>query len=189
MGNNFKQIYQFKLSMKGITPQIWRRIQVPENYTFLDLHSAIQAVMDWVDYHLHEFEMPNSKTGQLERIGTEYEESDFLEEGPLVPEKKARISGYFTLENKTGLYRYDFGDGWEVKIRLEKSLPRKEGVEYPICTAGKRAAVPEDSGGIGGYTEMLEIIKDPSHPEYEDTVEWLGEDFDPEYFDPKKVTF
>lgn len=89
-------------------------------------------------------------------------------------EKKAKISNYFTLENKTALYRYDFGDNWEVKIRLEKILPRKEGVEFPICTAGKRAAVPEDSGGVGGYMYKLEILEDPSDPEYEDTVEWLG---------------
>lgn len=61
-------------------------------------------------------------------------------------------------------------------------------MEYPICTAGKRAAVPEDSGGVGQYMYMLDILKDPSHPEYEDTIEWLGEDFDPEYFDPKDVS-
>lgn len=174
--------------MKGITPQIWRRIQVPENYTFLDLHKAIQAVMDWEDYHLHEFEMVNPKTGMLDKIGIEGD--SFVPSGELlVSEEKAKLSDYFTLENKEALYTYDFGDNWEVKVRLEKILPRKEGVEYPICTAGKRAAVPEDSGGIWGYEEMLEILKDPEREEYEDTVLWLGEDFDPEYFDPKDVSF
>ena len=63
MEDTFKKIYQLKLSMKGIVPQIWRRIQVPENYTFLDLHNAIQAAMNWDDYHLHEFEMKNPNTG------------------------------------------------------------------------------------------------------------------------------
>jgi len=62
-------------------------------------------------------------------------------------------------------------------------------VEYPVCTAGKRGAVPEDIGGICGYENMLEILKDPEHEEYEDTVEWLGEYFDPEYFDPKDIAF
>lgn len=188
MKKAFEKVYQLKLSIKGITPQIWRRIHVPENYTFLKLHDAIQAVMDWDDYHLHEFEMVNPKTGMLDKIGTEGD--DFEASGePLVPEKKAKLSDYFTLENKEALYTYDFGDNWEVKVRLEKILPRKEGVEYPICTAGKRAAVSEDSGGIWGYEEMLEIMKDPDHEEYEDTVSWLGEDFDPEYFDPKDVSF
>lgn len=188
MKKTFEKVYQLKLSMRGITPQIWRRIQVPENYTFLDLHDAIQAAMSWDDYHLHEFEMINPKTGELERIGTKGDDyEDFGE--PLVPENKAKISRYFTLENKTALYTYDFGDNWEVKVRLEKILPRKEGVEYPICTAGKRAAVPEDTGGIWGYENMLEILKDPENEEYEDIVEWLGEDFDPEYFDPEDISF
>ena len=188
MKKDFEKVYQLKLSMRGITPQIWRRIQVPENYTFLKLHDAIQAVMSWEDYHLHEFEMINPETGELERIGTEDKDHENFCE-PFVPENKAKISRYFTLENKTALYTYDFGDNWQVKVRLEKILPRKEGVEYPICTAGKRAAVPEDTGGVGSYEYMLEILKDPEHEEYEDTVEWLGEDFDPEYFDPKDVSF
>lgn len=188
MKKDFEKVYQLKLSMRGITPQIWRRIQVPENYTFLKLHDAIQAVMSWEDYHLHEFEMINPETGELERIRTEDKDHENFGE-PLMPENKAKISRYFTLENKTALYTYDFGDNWQVKVQLEKILPRKEGVEYPICTAGKRAAVPEDTGGVGSYEYMLEILKDPEHEEYEDTVEWLGEDFDPEYFDPKDVSF
>ena len=188
MKETFKIVYQLKLAMKGITPQIWRRIQVPENYTFLDLHNAIQAAMNWEDYHLHEVEMINPKTGMLDRIGTKGDDyEDFGE--PLVPEETAKLSDYFTLENKAALYTYDFGDNWQVKVRLEKVLPRKEGVNYPVCTAGKRAAVPEDIGGIWGYEDMLEILKDPEHEEYEDTVEWVGEDFDPEYFDPKAVSF
>jgi hypothetical protein len=147
MKNNFEQVYQFKISMKGITPQIWRRIQMPENYTFLDLHNAIQAVMGWDDYHLHEFEIPDPKTGLLQRIGPEGNEFEIYEDELLVPEEKAKLSDYFTLKNKAALYRYDFGDNWQVKVRFEKILPRKEGVNYPVCTAGKRAAVPEDAGG------------------------------------------
>ncbi len=188
MKQTFEKVYQLKLSMKGITPQIWRRIQMPENYTFFDLHRAIQAAMDWDNYHLHEFEMPDSKTGFPERIGATDGDFENFYDGPLVPEKKAKISDYFTLGNKAALYRYDFGDNWQVKIRLEKILPREEGVKYPVCTAGKRAAVPEDSGGVWGYLYKLEILEDPSHPEYEDVVEWMGEDFDPEYFDPEGVS-
>ncbi|AKB75357.1 hypothetical protein MSLAZ_2096 [Methanosarcina lacustris Z-7289] len=188
MENTFKKVYQLKIAMKGIVPQIWRRIQVPENYTFLDLHDAIQVVMNWDDYHLHEFEMLNPKTGMLERIGMEGDDYEAFGE-PLVSEKKAKLSKYFTLENKAALYTYDFGDNWQVKVRLEKILPRAEGVEYPVCTAGKRAGVPEDIGGIWGYKDLLEILKDPKHEDYEDNVEWLGEDFDPEYFDPKDVSF
>jgi len=69
--------------------------------------------MEWEDYHLHEFEILNPKTEKIERIGTENDDFEDLGEEPLVPEKKAKISNYFTLENKVALYTYDFGDNWQ----------------------------------------------------------------------------
>jgi len=189
MEKTFERVYQLKISMKGIVPQIWRRVQIPENYTFFWLHYVIQTVMDWDDYHLHEFEMPDPRTGIPVKIGVNDDDFEDFFERTVLPEEDVNISDYFTLGNKDALYRYDFGDNWQVKVRLEKILPRKEGVEYPVCTAGKRAAVPEDIGGIWGYENMLEVLKDPEHEDYEDTVEWLGEDFDPEYFDPEDVLF
>jgi len=64
------KVYQFKITLKGIKPPIWWRIQVPETYTFWDLHVAIQDAMGWEDYHLHEFEMRHPSTGENVRIGT-----------------------------------------------------------------------------------------------------------------------
>jgi hypothetical protein len=48
------------------------------------------------------------------------------------------------------VYLYDFGDGWEHKVELEKILPREAGVRYPICLGGERVCPPEDCGGIPG---------------------------------------
>jgi len=59
----YNHVFQFKITLKGIKPPIWRQIQVPEIYTFWDLHVAIQDAMGWDDYHLHEFEMINPSTG------------------------------------------------------------------------------------------------------------------------------
>jgi hypothetical protein len=50
-----ERIFQFKIILKGTEPPIWRRIQVPETFTFWDLHVAIQNAMGWNDSHLHEF--------------------------------------------------------------------------------------------------------------------------------------
>ncbi|NQV26402.1 MAG: SEC-C domain-containing protein, partial [Rhodopirellula sp.] len=52
---------------------------------------------------------------------------------------------------------------------------------------GKRNWPPEDCGGIWGYEELLEILADPKHPEYEDRIDWCGE-FDPEEFDAVSST-
>jgi hypothetical protein len=46
---------QFLIVLTGIDPLVWRRIQVPQAYSFWDLHVAIQDAMGWLDYHLHEF--------------------------------------------------------------------------------------------------------------------------------------
>src|SRR3989339_2088244 len=80
-GNHFtlkNQVLQFKIELQEITPIIWRRILVPADYNFWDLHVAIQDSMGWQDYHLHEFILINPLTGKKTRIGIPSEE--FLDE-------------------------------------------------------------------------------------------------------------
>ncbi len=181
----YSRVYQFKITLEGIKPPIWRRIQVPETYTFWDLHVAIQDAMGWEDYHLHEFEVVNPSTGLKENIRIPAEASGT----EVLSERKQKIADYFSMENRTASYVYDFGDGWEHKILLEEILPREKGVKYPNCINGKRACPPEDCGGVWGYADLLEIIKDPEHEEYEEMMEWLGGSFDPEHFDVNEVSF
>jgi len=185
MKKKFDQVYQFKITLRDIKPPIWRRIQVPETCTFWDLHVAIQDAMGWSDYHLHEFEMVDPSTGLKVNIGIPDE--DFGRE--ILPGWKQKIADYFSMGNRLAEYIYDFGDNWEHIIKLEKILPRDENVDYPICIAGKRACPPEDCGGIWGYENFLEIINDPDNEEYEDMIEWVGGEFDPEHFDVKEVSF
>lgn len=183
MTKKFDTVYQFRVTLQDSKPPIWRRIQVPESYTFWDLHVAIQDAVGWCDYHLHEFEMANPSTGSAVRIGTPYEDAE-----DVLPEEKQKIADYFSLENPVAYYVYDFGDNWEHKVELEKILPR-ENIDYPVCIKGKRACPPEDCGGIWGYAEFLKIISDPGHEEYEDMMEWIGGEFDSEHFDVSEVVF
>jgi hypothetical protein len=82
---------------------------------------------------------------------------------------------------------YDFGDSWLHEILVEKILPREPDARYPRCLTGKRACPPEDCGGIWGYADFLDAIRDPNHPEHEAMLEWIGDDFDPEAFDLQTV--
>lgn len=185
MKRKFTRIYQFKITLDDFRPPIWRRIQVPETYTFWDLHVAIQDAMGWSDYHLHEFEILNPNNGSKVTIGLP--DDDFPKRNLL--DWAQKIANYFSPENPSADYIYDFGDYWHHKIQLEKIFPREKNFSYPVCIKGKRACPPEDCGGIGGYERLLDIIKDPKHEEHKETVEWAGEEFDPEHFDPKEVKF
>ena len=188
MKKKYDQVYQFKITLKGTKPPIWRRIQVPETYTFWDLHVAIQDAMGWDDYHLHEFTLLSPKTGRKVKIGIPSDEdADFGWE--VLAEWNQKIAHYFSLDNSKADYVYDFGDGWEHSIKLEKILPRETGVAYPRCIGGKRACPPEDCGGIGGYAEFLEAIGDPANELHEDMLDWVGGSFDPDDFDPNDVEF
>ncbi|NQE05353.1 hypothetical protein C5S32_05740 [ANME-1 cluster archaeon GoMg1] len=187
MKKKYNQVYQFEITLEDSKPPIWRRIQVPETYTFWDLHVAIQDVMGWSDYHLHLFEVRDTSTGMKIEIGIP--EKEFGEYGKTLAGWKQKIADYFSMENRTADYVYDFGDSWEHKIQLEKILPREKGVQYPICIKGKRACPPEDCGGIWGYEELLEIIRNPEHEEHEEMLEWVGGEFDPEHFDVEEVRF
>ncbi len=182
------QVYQFTLALVGAEPPVWRRIQIPESYSFWDLHVALQDSMGWRDYHLHVFRVARPGTGDVEQIGIP-DDDPFEGEKPTLPGWEIPITRYFPRPGTIVQYEYDFGDGWEHELTLEAILPRQAGKKYPLCIDGARACPPEDCGGIHGYENLLAVIQDPTHEEHESILEWLGGRFDPDTFDPKRVKF
>ncbi len=169
-------IYQLKIELANSNPKIWRRIQVPADTAFSELHEIIQLSMGWEDSHLYEFSINKVRVYDFQDDfddGTNLFERDSLD--TLLDELLTRVKTKFT-------YMYDFGDNWEHTILLEKIL-QEEGNAHPICMEGEGACPPEDCGGIWRYQDMLKIMADKSHPEYNDITEWIGEDWKPEHFD------
>ncbi|MFH1067978.1 MAG: plasmid pRiA4b ORF-3 family protein [Candidatus Glassbacteria bacterium] len=183
MASRSNGIFQFKTTLKATKPPVWRRIQVPGDYTFWDLHVAIQDSMGWLDSHLHQFEVYNPRKSRMEYIGIPEDELELLSGW------KVRIDRFFTPSNSKGIYTYDFGDDWEHTIVLEKILPRDPQTKYPCCLAGRRKCPPEDCGGTWGYLEFLQVVNDPTHEEHASMLEWCGGSFDPDEFNPKEVVF
>lgn len=186
MKKKYGRVYQFKITLRGVKPPVWRRVRVPETYTFWDLHVAVQDAMGWFDCHLHLFEVVDPSTGLNVEIGIPEKESD---ESGEIPGWEVKIADYFSMENRSAAYVYDFGDNWEHRVELEKILPREKNVAYPTCVDGKRACPPEDCGGVLGYEDFLRAIRNPKHKEHEEMLEWVGGEFDPEHFDVKEVRF
>ena len=176
-----KKIYQVQISLKGSRPRIWRRLLVPSDTLLSDFHMIIQTAMGWTNSHLHQFVKDQTY------YTVKMEDDTYWNDYDNIDYKGLKISDLLSKGKENMIYEYDFGDGWEHKIVLEKILPFDEKIKYPVCTAGKMNCPPEDCGGIWGYYNMLEVLQNPEDEEYEDYSEWLGDDFDPEYFDKDQV--
>jgi hypothetical protein len=169
-------VYQLKVTIQGIRPPIWRRLQVRGSATLPKLHDAIQIAMGWTDSHLHMFNVGGVSYGLPDPGLDDVRSEQRVKLGQIVSGAKDRFT-----------YEYDFGDSWEHEILVEKVLPPDPGVHYPICLAGKRACPPEDVGGVWGYADFLDAIAHPEHAEHEEMLEWVGGAFDPEAFDLQAV--
>lgn len=205
MKNN---IYQFKVLLEDINPPIWRRIQVPEDFTFEELHKTIQLAMGWFNSHLHEFKTiePRSNYRNYKTIKTPHPDDSDFDFGEIFDERKEKIKDWFFLEgenNKKKMrYSYDFGDGWEHMISFEKILPAENDVKYPRVIKGARACPVEDCGGVWGYMDIVKALKNPEKNKkffderfggkeyFEDWMEDQGidlENFDPEKFEIEEI--
>jgi len=143
----------------------------------------IQLLMGWEDYHLWSFEI----------AGIEYQppipkDDLFMVSGP--PPQSANKT---TLDQAVGgrrikfRYTYDFGDNWEIDIKVEKTLDPDPGVVYPRALAGAHAGPPEDCGGPWGYAQLLEVLADPTHEEHGQMLEWIGGEWNADAFDVDAV--
>ena len=157
-----EEIFQFKISLIDSEPRIWRRFVSQNDCTFQELHGIIQEVMGWFNYHMFAFRI---KEKNILMPGADAllfgEESPYANEVCLV-EMLNRVGQKF-------LYIYDFSNDWQHEIVFEKRLPVEEDMTFPLCIAGEMACPPEDSGGVQGYYDKLEINQ------------WQ-EDFDPRHF-------
>lgn len=173
------QVAQIKVTLRDLEAPVWRRLLVPATIRLDRLDRVVQAAMGWTNSHLHMF------THHTGRYGV----PDW--DLPLHDERAATLSDLASREGDSFSYEYDFGDGWEHDILLEKLVPAEPGGRYPVCVAGEHACPPEDCGGTGGYAELIAILADPGNERHEDMLQWLGiengHDFDPARFDVEEA--
>lgn len=202
-----ESIYHLRIALRHSKPPIWRRVAVPGSITLGELHEVIQIAMGWMNCHLHHFMLRDAalkpsreeirkaatsdmwndaffsrmrgqrifvsqRTPDGEPLDMEGEDEDAVTLAEVCGKVKSKL-----------VYEYDFGDGWEHMIEVQKITPAEADVEYPVCLAGKLACPPEDCGGVHGYYHLLAVAGDPKHEDHKDMVEWLGGTLDPEAFD------
>ena len=176
-------IYQMRLSLLGIDPPIWRRLQVRSSVTLERLHRIVQIVMGWEDDHLYQFEVGGARYSPSEH--------SFLDDS--YDPWTTRLGDIGLVPGSVLRYTYDMGDSWEHELRVESVESVRPDSPESICIGGERACPPEDSGGIWGYEELLASLRDESHSRdeddefLEDLVDREGRPFDPERFELGKV--
>ena len=172
-------LYELKITLRGSDPAIWRRIQVPGDIKLDRLHRVFQIAMGWEDSHLHQFVKPPLVYSVPSEMG--YASPDQRDE------RRFRLADLVRRKRASFIYEYDYGDSWKHDVVVEKIVPAGPEEKRAVCLAGENACPPEDCGGIWGYYELLEAVKDPNDEEHEEMLEWLGEDFDPGRFDLENV--
>ena len=163
-------------------PSIWRRIVVPTEISLGSLHAILQIAFDWTNSHLHQFRLSDQSANysnpvfQLDEMGAPTSDEFGISVGQLLASPGQKL-----------IYTYDFGDGWDHEIVLEKILTAEQAVRVPQCLDGDKAGPPDDCGGVGGYADLLDILQHPKHPEHQEMVSWLvgikSEFFDPDVFE------
>lgn len=164
-------VYQLRMSLQGVEPEIWRRFLIPDNYTLEALHVVVQESMDWTNSHLHE----------LYAAGSSYGVPEFDSEMArnLLPEANYTLASVFGDEGRA-TYVYDLSDEWRHIIQVERRLPVENAAMLlrdglaPRCIGGEFRGPPEDAGGPDGFQTMLAESKLPAG-------------YDPENFDEEVV--
>ena len=167
-------IARLKITLDEVKPAVLRRVEVPLTIRLDRLHLLLQAAMGWTNSHLYEIRardvgwgMPDPGWG----------------EGPLDARKARLMDVIEDTGAKTLRYLYDFGDGWEHTVKIERITQAGDDLTYPILIEAAGRCPPEDVGGPWGYAEFLDAIADPNHENHAEMTEWAGGPFDPRKID------
>lgn len=147
------KIYQIKLHLDGVSPMVWRRLLVRDDTNIAGLHGIFQLVMGWENLHLHCFVIHGKDYGIAYDGGMGFPDNPknvFLRDFRFRPGDRFR-------------YEYDFNIDWKLQIRVEKILDPIAGKQYPSCSGGNNAGPPEETQGIGAFSEIRELFRVPSY--------------------------
>ncbi|WP_425414445.1 plasmid pRiA4b ORF-3 family protein [Paucisalibacillus globulus] len=171
---------EMKITLRLQNRKIYRKLIVPINITFSQLHDVIQTAFGWENYHLHEFYIFDNKKSNLPLNPNHpaFNEEGYKPIANLVCDQEAFNYGDGNILKKMDhtvklseympanvTYIYDFGDSWIHDIQVERVIEDYD-KNYPICVDGEGNTPPEDVGGEGGYEVFLEIMADQNHPDY-----------------------
>ncbi len=171
-------VARLKVTLDEVEPRVLRRLEVPLALRLDRLHLALQAALGWTGSHLYEFRVRDVRWG--------IPDPDWGD-GPLDARKARLVDVLEGLGAKTLKYLYDFGDGWEHTIKVERLAEAAPDLVYPRLIEAEGRCPPEDVGGPWGYADFLEAIADPKHERHAECLRWAGGPFDPNLVEPAEL--
>jgi pRiA4b ORF-3-like protein len=153
-------IYRVRVDLDYSEPPIWRLLDLRSDLPLDVVHQALQATFDWEDAHLHRFSLgggPFDEEAQQFLCPFEVEDGE-----PGEPESAVRIDEVLGQTGDLLQYLYDYGDSWELTLRLEELLPADANSKPATLVDGERAAPPEDCGGYTDGKSLAEALEAPA---------------------------
>jgi hypothetical protein len=180
-------IYELKITLLYLNPPIWRRVQVASETPLNELHAILQMTMGWSNSHLHQFAIRKGRHVQFIKMNSMDDLFDELESESDLNENEVTLAGILPKVKAAMTYEYDFGDGWQHEIIVERIFSPDQDVQYPRCVGGENACPPDDVGGPPGYADFAIAVMNPRHPQHREMLDWAGGKFDPFKFDVEQV--
>jgi len=173
--------YTLDVDLLGSPIPVKRQVRIPSNMNLGYVQEILMLAMGWEGNHLKEISYGNVTYFTRYAGGQDPEP---VEGFPQLDSFKFTLEDLLKEEGDSLLFKYDFGDGWKHRVTLTEVRPyTKEQIEseayWADVISGINACPPEDVGGVNGYAETLKNIRTPEHEDFEDTLQWIGADFDP----------
>ncbi|MBQ3634668.1 MAG: plasmid pRiA4b ORF-3 family protein [Bacteroidales bacterium] len=148
---------QLHVQLNGFdNPTIWRRILLPSNFTFLDLHAAIQEAFDWGSFHDFLF-LPTGKDHKWYIIMPECQ-PDTSTDATFYDPIKVTVADFVKENNLSSfLYAYDRKAQWVCKITVEKPEDNEE-YPFPISLRGEGTSPGENYESAASYKESRALL-------------------------------
>jgi hypothetical protein len=179
-------VYRVRVHLDDSDPAVWRRLDLRSNLTLDLLHQVLQVAFDWTDSHLHRFSLGGGAfdyRSQLFLCPYDVDNKEWPEDDDGLPAAETRLDEILSEPGDVLHYLYDYGDNWELTLRLEDGLPAESDCPAAVVVDGERAAPPEDCGHLVDADSLSEVLPHPALFEPERVNKGFGD----AYFVPREA--
>ena len=155
---------QFKVTLQGVEPTVWRRFLVPADGTFWDLGAALCDVMGYFGICLYMFYFKVGSKAMWPDLEEEMSPARALKGAPMSERLERGELARFEFEYNLD---YELRDGWMHIVEFEGEVASEsfadEGTGWrglSRCVAGERACPPDGvEGCAAGYMRLMEALR------------------------------